>query len=785
MSVALPIEEDPRFRRYTASAGQTVFSIPFPFQQAADVSIQLYSNGKYTEIERHIFTISGEMQPEGGTVTFHTGRTSGEIIAIVGSAILDRLSSIVRDGRFKSKLTDDELDRNRIIQQEHSRDIKRALKVPYGAEGGTLTANSPSHLLNVGPDGNIVSSETPVNEKSLREQGDLAVASIIGQAGPIEVPFYDTRVAASFAKVKQTINVLRVGGFSLPGDGGASQYKRVSVEPSHPGKFQTVDGAWWELTGVDIDVRQFGAKGDNATDDTDAFAHAFAYCEMQAQLYGGAQSLYIPRGQYRVSTIVYSPSVYTPIKIYGDGPDATIIRSLPGSVDPVLKINGSSPTFFHGHIEVSDLTLDGYDKTASSALELNEVWYSALRNVRTINATRGINLLTCIYIDIYSPDIHWNSVGINIDKLTNPSFPDALPAVINIFGGLIRLNSNIGIYADYINSLNLFGTGVEHNGDTPGSTARGGIIIGSHIDRSGKATGLNFYGGWIEGNKGDASVAMYSGVNSIRDVRFWEPTGDTTYSIHIHAGQYTLDNLTNSSSLPANIKEEDAVSTGNRISCCYNFTYSINSNKTGIDDGAAIKKAYVTVGGPQVSIPSLVIQSSTTFFDIRAINNQLAILMGVDWLYYIDASKHFLPGTDGQQNIGAAVSRMNTIYATTGSINTSDERDKQDIELITNQEKRVAEKLKALIKKFRLKDAVLEKGDSARIHFGVIAQEVEQVFHSEGLDASRYALFCYDEWEQEEAVFDEDGEMIKPQRNSGSRYGIRYDQLMAFILASI
>lgn len=43
-----------------------------------------------------------------------------------------RLSSIVRDGRFASKLTDDEFDRNRIIQQEQQRDINRSLKLGFG-----------------------------------------------------------------------------------------------------------------------------------------------------------------------------------------------------------------------------------------------------------------------------------------------------------------------------------------------------------------------------------------------------------------------------------------------------------------------------------------------------------------------------------------------------------------------------------------------------------------------------------------------------------------------------
>lgn len=380
MSVALPIEEDPRFRRYTASAGQTVFSIPFPFQQAEDISIQLFTDGKYTEINRTAYTISGEMNPFGGSVTFHSGRSAGDIIVVVGDAILERLSSIVRDGRFASKLTDDELDRNRIIQQEQQRDINRSLKAPYGSEGATLAASSPSTLLHLDERGNIVASETPVDEKTQRENGDKALASLIGQAGRIEVPFYDTRLAASMASIKQSVNYVAVGGavaagdgperdyirvpsepphegkfqsidgawfeevkkdgtvqfwktqrmpvlteeiattgFSQPGDGGAGYYIRVASEPSHKGKFQTADGIWWSLTGTTVTPQQFGAfVGIPGIDATFAFQAALDYLEFRGG--GICKPIF---GIYEITDILRVPS-----NVVIDGRDGmTVVRN--------------------------------------------------------------------------------------------------------------------------------------------------------------------------------------------------------------------------------------------------------------------------------------------------------------------------------------------------------------------------------------------------------------------------------------------------------------------------
>jgi len=137
------------------------------------------------------------------------------------------------------------------------------------------------------------------------------------------------------------------------------------------------------------------------------------------------------------------------------------------------------------------------------------------------------------------------------------------------------------------------------------------------------------------------------------------------------------------------------------------------------------------------------------------------------------------PGGDNTYTLGSAPLRWSTVYAGTGTINTSDEREKQDIADIDAAEKRVAVALKGLVKKFRFKDAVIAKSEAARIHFGVIAQEVMAAFAAEDLDAKRYGLLCYDEWD---AVLDEDGNEVRP---AGNRYGVRYEELLAFIIAAL
>ncbi|NIZ15176.1 tail fiber domain-containing protein [Phaeobacter sp. HF9A] len=104
------------------------------------------------------------------------------------------------------------------------------------------------------------------------------------------------------------------------------------------------------------------------------------------------------------------------------------------------------------------------------------------------------------------------------------------------------------------------------------------------------------------------------------------------------------------------------------------------------------------------------------------------------------------PANDGTQNLGNASYRWDVVYASTGTINTSDARSKIDIQDLDAAEHRVAVAAKSLLKKYRIRDAVAEKGDAARWHFGVIAQELAAVFEDEGLDPWRYGVLCWDEW---------------------------------------
>jgi len=162
---------------------------------------------------------------------------------------------------------------------------------------------------------------------------------------------------------------------------------------------------------------------------------------------------------------------------------------------------------------------------------------------------------------------------------------------------------------------------------------------------------------------------------------------------------------------------------------------------------------------------------------------------------------------DDYVDLGSGSKRFDDIHATNGTIQTSDRNEKQDIEELTDAEKRVAIVAKGLMRKFRWKSRVAEKGDNARIHFGIIAQDLEDAFKAEDLDASKYAMFiCTNWWEKEitEPAIEADEktgvearqaitwtqewkteEEAPKDATKKTRLGVRYSELLAFIISAI
>ena len=152
---------------------------------------------------------------------------------------------------------------------------------------------------------------------------------------------------------------------------------------------------------------------------------------------------------------------------------------------------------------------------------------------------------------------------------------------------------------------------------------------------------------------------------------------------------------------------------------------------------------------------------------------------------------------DNAIDLGNSSYRFDDIYATNGTIQTSDENEKQNIASLTSAEITAATAISKLFKTFKWKSKVTAKGDDARTHTGVVAQQVQTAMSDAGVDASKYAFWCSDTWwEADEKYTDDDGKEqtrtnifdTKDEAPEGAtehtRMGIRYSELLAFIGAA-
>lgn len=160
-------------------------------------------------------------------------------------------------------------------------------------------------------------------------------------------------------------------------------------------------------------------------------------------------------------------------------------------------------------------------------------------------------------------------------------------------------------------------------------------------------------------------------------------------------------------------------------------------------------------------------------------------------------------GADNSYPMGQASFRWSIIYAASGTINTSDEREKTWRGAATVPELAAAKRIIGELGFFQWNDSIVEKGAAnARYHFGVRAQQVWAIMADEGLidplgstadPTSKYAFLCWDRWddhlESRDIIDAETGQPTGETETvltmpAGDRFGIRPDQLALFLIAA-
>lgn len=159
----------------------------------------------------------------------------------------------------------------------------------------------------------------------------------------------------------------------------------------------------------------------------------------------------------------------------------------------------------------------------------------------------------------------------------------------------------------------------------------------------------------------------------------------------------------------------------------------------------------------------------------------------------------FRPNADNATSLGRAANRWSVVYAATGSINTSDAREKTDVRPFTTEEIAAAIALSKEVGMYKWLSSVEAKGDAARWHVGMTVQRAIEVMELHGLDPFVYGFICHDTWEAEPEQYsewpdalDDEGNVVAkggsvkaPAIEAGDTYSFRPDGLLAFILRGV
>jgi len=553
-----------------------------------------------------------------------------------------------------------------------------------------------------------------------------------------------------------------------------------------------------------VSVKDFGATGDGTTDDTVALQNAINYA--------AANGFYltVPYGTYKITSTLDLKAKQ--VSIYGQGYQDKS-PSIFGNFDGYLMdFSGNAPSTYYEPYYINGLKLvnanNGSALNSSGCLKL--LYTGRVKVENCFIQAQG----TCIYM-LETISAAFNDTFLVGDSGTNPN-----PYSRGYSGGGRNCHVNggraYGFYIAYdiggdswvLNENNCeFNTIIIRTGPVTGL-----LVSGCHFESSGMVwtnaatlpttttspwtdNGGNGYG-WSGGITFLNTLVAFGAVGSPNGVAAPVFVNKTQSG---YTGQLNL------------IGVSFAVGTSALATISASFDRTV---ATSLLSGTKVFIAGTTNFVAPATIP---IDSYTSYTDLDAniLMSGISKLQFTDSSAYIDLSNgtaiygytavsllsiyngngvqynngQFIPTVDNVISLGNGSKRYTTVYATTGTINTSDASQKQQIRDLNQAEKDAAIGIKKALKTFKFNDSVKEKGDKARIHIGVIAQEVKQIFETVGLNADDYGLFCSDTWyvldgkTQDEKGFPYTSET--PGAIEVTQLGVRYEELLAFVISAL
>jgi len=444
----------------------------------------------------------------------------------------------------------------------------------------------------------------------------------------------------------------------------------------------------------------------------------------------------------------------------GTGAVATTVQSKLREI--VSRNEYSSDTNFN-NVAVGKVSIDGTNKVSAPRFE-----GTATDDAGTPDAIFRVNR---IHVAATSPHSFRDQTTFSPTTagITAASFDAALTT-----GGSANMDHTIGFQAR--NTAGSTGTQTNLYG------------FGSYPIVNAGATVTNVIGLDVAPHSGTGTVTNEYGVY----IRNQNTTATNKYPLYIE------NNLgTNSIGAATNFKDSGILSVGNTVKMFIgdagngykSIAYNHNMQNNTYDYADVIQSMYFDVTDIIWRWAPIGVAGATpTFTSLLKIKTAVGATFG-----------SIYPGADGTQNLGVAGQGWKEVFATAGTINTSDARVKTSVRSFEDAELAASKQLGKEIGIFKFLKAIESKGDAARNHIGMTVQRAIEVMQSHGLDAMAYGFICYDEWNTEtkdhpaiySKVEDSEGNVLdgpitqeawtETIRTAGNTYGFRTDQLLMFI----
>lgn len=724
----------------------------------------------------------------GGTVVLNSPISSGQVVVIGSAVAYTQNMQLTNFSRFPPEIINESLDRIVVQIQQLVELIGRTISLP--PTSNLTVSEFLDNLFNAAKSAAKSAEEAKKFAQICEEiKQNIFIYSwdiphVVGTLDDVEKYPYDGFFA--------------VGGYGDPGHHGQDISNRF-VKAKGSTELRTLGERFADV----VNVKDFGAKGDGVHDDTEAIQAAIAtrksvFFPTPITFYNvtdeigpkwPGQRLFADskiRGMIRnVTNDRHLAIIGDPLRPDGAAPQAGLVnlgfygnQSSKGGIVLATNLNA-------GNSEWSDASKDCVIEHCSVdhvgggwALEV----YSWCNTISDFTCYEG-NLKGCLYADSANQN---TSLGLYLTGCTEQSLQIGGEGSQrrnrgNLFAGVVVQQSGGStgsVTVDDADNTVITGLYSENNRSSPcvvrvDASATGTCINGvSHlsggaivIQNEGKNTTVtsvvssNVTGAIVE-NRGNGSIVSHS-IEWLPDV---EPTGvkfsdRSTAKKGVYFDADGFGDMRIRSYAPS-IEFDDMSASQKKL-------------RIKVDQGV-MRAEYDAAGDGKYAQLLFAINSAVPEMNIDGMVR---------------------PNTDGSRNLGTGSRRWANVYASTGTINTSDEREKTAVASPDDALMRAWSKVN--FKVFQFKDAVEKKGADARLHVGVIAQQVIEAFKSEGLDATRYGLLCYDKWDDEYEdievidqveVADEEGNIVTPAKThiehrlvtpAGDRYGIRYEEALA------